>query len=82
MQFVIVIVIIIVIWLLAHLIVAVAANIAARLAAPFLGAMRLVNASLGSTPYDAELYVLLHGLLGGAIGLLAHMMVRRLSSWR
>ncbi len=69
-----------VIWLLAQFvafIVAIAAIPAAVLAAPSVAAMRLLNASLGLTSYDAGLYVLLHGLLGGAVGLSAHMMVRR-----
>ena len=69
-----------VIWFLAQFVaflVAIAAIPAAVLAAPSVAAMRLLNASLGLTSYDAGLYVLLHGLLGGAVGLSAHMMVRR-----
>ena len=69
-----------VIWLLAQFVaflVAIAAIPAAVLAAPSVAAMRLINASLGLPPYDADLYVLLHGLLGGVVGLAAHMMVRR-----
>lgn len=69
-----------VIWLLAEFVaflVAIAAIPAAALAAPSVAAMRLINASLGLTPYEADLYVLLHGLLGGAVGLSAHTVVRR-----
>ena len=43
--------------------------------------MTLINSSLGLSAYNPnvrELYVLLHALLGGAVGLSAHMMVHRL----
>ena len=81
MQYVLLIALIIgAIWLLVQFVaflVAIAAIPAAVLAAPSVAAMRLINSSLGLTSYDADLYVLLHGLLGGAVGLSAHMMVRR-----
>ena len=69
-----------IIWLLAQFVaflVAIAAIPAALLAAPSVAAMRLINASLGLSPYNAETYMLLHGLLGGAVGLAAHVLVRR-----
>ena len=68
------------IWLLAQFVaflVAIAAIPAAVLAAPSVAAMRLINASLGLTPFEVDVYVLVHGLLGGAVGLAAHMVVRR-----
>ena len=57
--------------------VAVAAVPAAMLAAPSVAAVSALNASLGFPPYDIDLYVFPHALLGGAVGLAAHVMVRR-----
>ena len=69
-----------VLWLIGQAIaflVAVAAVPAAMLAAPSVPIMKAINASLGLPPYNSDPYVLLHALLGGAVGLSAHMMVRR-----
>ena len=70
-----------VLWLAAQAVaflVGMAAIPAAMLAAPSVAAMRAINASLGFHPYDIDLYVILHALLGGALGLSGHMMVRHL----
>ena len=80
MQYLILIALIIgVLWLIGRAIaflVAAAAVPAAMLAAPSVAAMNAINASLGFPPYDIDLYVLVHALLGGAAGLSAHVMVR------
>ena len=79
-----IVVIIGVLWLAARAVaflVGIAAIPAAMLAAPSVAAMRAINASLGLTADQADdlgLYVFLHALLGGTIGLSAHMMVRHL----
>ena len=68
-------------WQAAAFLLAMAAVPAAMLAAPSVAVMTLINSSLGLSAYNPnvrELYVLLHALLGGAVGLSAHMMVHRL----
>ena len=68
-------------WQAAAFLLAMAAVPAAMLAAPSVAVMTLINSSLGLSAYNPnvrDLYVLLHALLGGAIGLSAHMMVQRL----
>ena len=67
-------------WQAAAFLLAITAVPAAMLAAPSVAVMTLINSSLGLSIYNSnvrDLYVLLHALLGGAIGLSAHMLVQR-----